>query len=73
MVILHEPAHPRLNLLSKKHAFRIILCEAKKAHARPLLKEISVLNVYQINILRILTFTQKVKNCNNLSSILEYF
>ena len=61
MVIWHEPVLPGLNLLSKKLAVQIIFCEEKEAHARPLLKKIRVLNVYQINILRILTSTQKVK------------
>ena len=34
----------------------------KETHARLLLKELLALNVYQINILQILTFMQKVKN-----------
>ena len=34
----------------------------KEAHARSLLKEIHSLKVYQINILQILTFMQKVEN-----------
>ena len=71
MVIFHEPAPPRLT--KQKLSVRNIFCEEKEAQARPLLKEIYVLNVYQIDILRILTFTQKVKNYNSLSSILEYF
>ena len=33
-----------------------------EAHARPLLKQIHALNVYQVNILQILKFMQKVKN-----------
>ena len=64
MVILHEPAHPRLNLKNTKlkHSVRTIFHEEKETHAKPHLKEIYALNVYQINILKILTFIQKVKN-----------
>ena len=51
-------------LTKQKLSVRNIFCEEKEAQARPLLKEIYVLNVYQVNILRILTFTQKVKNYN---------
>ena len=45
----------------------LILCfhEEKEAHARPLLTEINVLNVCQINNRQILTFMQKVKNTTN--------
>ena len=49
-------------LTKQKHAICIIFHEEKEAHARPLLKETHALNFYQINILQILTFTQKVKN-----------
>ena len=63
---MHRPAHPRLNLkkilTKQKHAVRIIFHGEKEAQARPLLREIHDLNVYQIDILQILTFMQKVKN-----------
>ena len=45
----------------QKHAVRIIFHAEKEAHIRPLLKEIHALNVYQINILKMLTFMEKVK------------
>ena len=65
-MILDRPGHPRLNfkkiLIKQKHDVRIIFHEEKEANARPLLNEIHALNVYQINILQILTFMQKVKN-----------
>ena len=53
----------------------IILCfhEEKEAHARPLLTEVNVLNVCQINLRQILTFIQKVKKYNNPLSIFELF
>ena len=63
MVILHGPAHPRLNfkkiLTMRKHAVRIIFHEEKEAHARPLLKEIYALNVYQINTYKSLHLCKK--------------
>ena len=73
MVILHGPAHTRRNfkkyLLSKEMLFQLYTMK-KEAHLVPLLKEVHALNVYQINILQILTFMQKVKRCNSPSSIL---
>ena len=36
--------------------------EKREARARPHIKEINALNVYQLNILQIFTFMQKVKN-----------
>ena len=39
----------------------MIFLEEKEAHARPLLKEISSLNIYQINILQILVYA-KLRN-----------
>ena len=50
-------------LTKQKHAVRIIIHEEKETHARPLLKEIHTLKKFmQINVLKILTFIQKVKN-----------
>ena len=43
----------------QQHVVRIIFDKEKEAHATPLLREIHALNVYQINILQILTFIQK--------------
>ena len=64
--LLQGLVHPRLNLKNiltkKKHAVQFIFHKKKKAHARPLLKEINDLNVHQINILRILTTILKVKD-----------
>ena len=39
----------------------MIFLEEKEAHARPLLKEISSLNIYQINISQILVYA-KLRN-----------
>ena len=50
-------------LTKQKHAVGIIFHEEKEAEAKQsLLKQIHVLNVYQIDILQILTYIQKVNN-----------
>ena len=50
-------------ILSKqKQAARIMSFEDRSTHARPLMKELNILNVYQINILQNLLFMFKVKN-----------
>ena len=52
----------KLKILTRqKHAVRMIFLEEKEAHARPLLKEISSLNIYQINISQILVYA-KLRN-----------
>ena len=74
MVILHGLVHPRLNLekmLTKQN--QNIFHEEKEAHAKPLLKETHALNIYQINILQILTFMKKVKNTKILRAFLNTF
>ena len=50
MVILHGPAHPRINIKNtkRKHVVPIIFHEEKEAYARPFLKKVRDLNVYQI-------------------------
>ena len=49
-------------LTKQKNSVQTIFHEEKETHAKPYLKEIYALNVYQINILQILAFIQKVKN-----------
>ena len=60
MVIFHGSAHHRKStrkyLLSKNMLFQLYFMNKKEAYAKPFLKEIHTLNVYQINILQILTF-----------------
>ena len=60
ILILHGSAHPRINikknLLSKNILFQLYFNKKKKLMQRSFLKEIHALNVYQINILQILTF-----------------
>ena len=46
----------------QKHASRIIYNEDRTAHARPLMKALNALNVYQINILQNILLTYKSKN-----------
>ena len=46
-----------------KQASRIITGNDKYAHARPLMKSLNMLNVYQLNIYQTISFMYKVKNC----------
>ena len=49
-------------LLNKqKHAARIILNKDRMTHSRPLMKELQILNVYQLNIYQTLNFMYKTK------------
>ena len=54
----------KLNVILRrqKHASRIIYFKDKYTHARPLLKEMNALNIYQLNINNTLLFMHKVKN-----------
>ena len=47
-----------------KHASRIIMEKDKLTHARPLMRELKILNVYQLNIYQTICFMFKVKNNN---------
>ena len=49
-------------LRHQKHASRLIFFKDKLTHAKPLLQSINALNIYQLNIFRILLFMHKVKN-----------
>ena len=46
----------------QKHASRIIFQEDRYTHARPLMKTLNALNIYQINIFQTLVFMFKLKN-----------
>ena len=46
---------------NQKQAARIIFNQDRFTHARPLLKTLNALNVYQINLLQVLLFMQKIK------------
>ncbi|XP_057314221.1 uncharacterized protein LOC130655476 [Hydractinia symbiolongicarpus] len=48
--------------IQQKHASRIILRQNKCSHSRPLLKELGILNVCQLNIFQVLIFMYKIKN-----------
>ena len=50
--------------LKQKQAARIIFHKDRLTHARPLLKKLKALNVYQIKLYHILSFMYKVKNDN---------
>ena len=52
----------------QKHVSRIIYNEDTTTHARPLMKSLNALNVYQINILQNLLLTYKIKN--NLAPVI---
>ena len=45
----------------QKHAARIICNEDRLAHAKPLMKSLKILNIYQVNIFQTLNFMQKTK------------
>ena len=45
----------------QKHAARIVFRENRYTHAQPLLKALSALNIFQINIFQILLFMYKVQ------------
>ena len=55
-------------LRQQKHASRIIFF--KETHARPLMKDLNALNIFQMNILQNLIFMYKVKN-NTIPSIFQ--
>ena len=46
----------------QKHAARIILNRDRLTHSRPLMKELNILNVYQLNIYQTLHFMFKTRN-----------
>ena len=54
----------------QKHASRIIYFKDKLTHARPLMKSLNALNIFQLNIYQILLFMHKVKN-NNIISLFK--
>ena len=45
----------------QRHASRLIFFESKKTHARPLMRKMNALNIFQVNILQNLTFMLKLK------------
>ena len=50
----------------QKDATRIICMEDRPAHAKPLMKGLTILNIYQLNLFQTLTFFQKTKVRNYL-------
>ena len=48
-------------LRQQKHAARIIFFKDKQSHARPLMREMKAINIYQINILQNLILMYKIK------------
>ena len=61
------------NYNKQKHASRIIYYEDRLTHARPLLKKMNALNVYQINIFQVLILMFKVKHNMAPAAISELF
>ena len=57
-------------LRRQKHASRIIYFKDKYTHAKPLLKRLNALNIYQLNINNSLLFMHKVRN-NNIPNIFK--
>ena len=60
-------------LKKQKHAARITFQANRLDHARPLLKEMKALNVYQINLNQTLKFMRKTKYGKNLRIFLPKF
>ena len=57
----------------QKQAARIILNQDRFTHARPILKALNALNVYQINLLQVLPFMHKIKtNSSPLISLHQF-
>ena len=65
MQILHGLALIKLNwknnLGREKQTAQIIFNQDRLTHARPLLKALNAVNVYQINLLQVLLFMHKIK------------
>ena len=57
-------------LRRQKHASRIIYFEDRYTHAKPLMISLKVLNIYQLNVYKILLFMHKVKN-NNITHVFK--
>ena len=60
-------------LKKQKHAARITFPENRLDHARPLLKEMKVLNIYQINLIQTLKCMHKTKYGKNPRIFLPKF
>ena len=62
----------KLNTLHRrqKHASRIIYFKDKNTHAKPLLKKLNALNIYQLNVYQVLLFMHKVKN-NSIPNVFK--
>ena len=60
-------------LKKQKHAVQITFHANRLDHARPLLKTMKALNVYQINLTQTLTFMHKTKYGKNLRFFLPRF
>ena len=56
-----------------KHAVQIVFNVNKKTHARPLFQEINAVNIYQINLLQVLVFMQRIKISTFPMVFLTYF
>ena len=57
-------------LRRQKHASRIIYFEDRYTHAKPLMISLKALNIYQLNVYKILLFMHKVKN-NNITHVFK--
>ena len=57
-------------LRRQKHASRIVYFKDRYTHAKPLMISLNALNIYQLNIYKILLFMHKVKN-NNITHVFK--
>ena len=60
-------------LKKQKHAARITFHANRLDHARPLLKEMKALNVYQMNLIQTLNFMHKTNYAKNPRIFLPKF
>ena len=60
-------------LTKQKHTIRIIFNVNKETYTRPLFQESNALNIYQINLLQVLIFMQKIKTSISPRLFFNYF
>ena len=55
--------------LKQEHAISFICNKSKFTHTKPLMRSLQVLNVFQINIQKVLVFIHRIKTCSDVPSI----
>ena len=60
-------------LTKQRHVAQVIFNVNKETSTRPLFKELNALNIYQINLLQVLIFMQRVKTSKSPRVFSTYF